>query len=236
MGDRTWWERRGARLSGAVVVLGVLLGACGGSDGGSVDAAASTAVDAPSAASAPVASQDSAGTTLPAGGTTTLPTPPTPASPTSPTSPGAFVGGTDPVSVGPGAFAYIHDVRVGAHEGFDRVVFEFDGPDVPGYDIGYDEFPLEGTGESVTEVEGDRALRVSLLSGTRVDLSGPSFEFTFDSDRIAGPGADRTVTEVAEIEDFEAVGVWAIGVHGKPGFVVSTLDSPARLVIDIAHG
>jgi hypothetical protein len=58
----------------------------------------------------------------------------------------------------------VTDVRVSAHDGFDRIVFELDGDEAAGYDIGYTrdgEATSQGSGEPI-EVAGEAALGIAL--------------------------------------------------------------------------
>ena len=104
----------------AAFVPALLLSACGDDD----DNTASATATAPATSAA---SQTAAPTvTAPSG---------TPA-PASPTASGAFQGSTTAVGVAPPAGlqqASLVEVRAAAHEGYDRLVFEFAGAQLPGY-------------------------------------------------------------------------------------------------------
>jgi hypothetical protein len=143
---------------------------------------------------------------------------------------------TTPVSVPapPIETAQLTAVRVGTHEGYVRVVFEFTG-ELPGYDIGYVDGPVreDGSGDEVA-VEGERVLSVRMTPASGVVLGGESFTRTYTGpDRIAGGGG--AVTEVVEVSDFESQMTWAIGTTGGQRFAVSDLSSPTRLVIDVVN-
>lgn len=130
--------------------------------------------------------------------------------------------------------AQLTDVTTGAHEGYDRVVFTFDG-DLPGYDVGYLDGPVleDGSGEPVA-IQGDRAISVRVTPASGVRLTGESFEQTYTGPRqVAGPGG--SVLEVVDAGDFEAQITWAIGVDGERPFKVSSLADPTRIVVDVAH-
>ena len=157
---------------------------------------------------------------------------------TSPSTPGGLDGAsTTPVSVPYPQIetAQLTDVTVGTHEGYDRVVFTFDG-ELPGYDIGYLDGPVtqDGSGDPV-EVGGTHAISVRMSPASGALLDGESFEMTYDGpDRIEGPG--NPVVEVVRAGDFEAQLTWAIGVDGEQPFKVSTLSAPTRIVVDVAAG
>ena len=45
----------------------------------------------------------------------------------------------------------------------------------------------------------------------------------------------QVVTEVVDVDDFEALVIWVIGLTEQAPLVVTELSDPARLVIDIEH-
>jgi len=151
-------------------------------------------------------------------------------------TPGGLEGaGVTPVSVPYPEIetAQLTDVTVGSHEGYDRVVFTFDG-ELPGYDIGYVDGPVteDGSGEPI-EVGGTHAISVRMSPASGALLTGETVEMTYDGpNRIEGPG--QTVVEVVRAGDFEAQLTWAIGVEGEQPFKVSTLTGPTRIVVDVA--
>ncbi|MEX2032169.1 MAG: hypothetical protein WEA81_04825, partial [Dehalococcoidia bacterium] len=71
--------------------------------------------------------------------------------------------------LGTGGFATQTDVRVGKHEAYDRIVFEFAEDVIPAYDIEYVTEPQFTCGQgSPVSVEGTVTLRVR-LSGARIN-------------------------------------------------------------------
>lgn len=159
--------------------------------------------------------------------------------PSGPASLGEF--GTDDVTAndfpyGGGEIAFLTGVRVAGHDGFDRVVLEFDGPDVPSYRVAYQEPPIrqDGSGEEVA-VAGTAFLEMRLTPASGVDLSGDDYTLTYEGpDRVTGDTA--VVTEVVRTGDFEANLAWVIGLHGASPFSVTVLEEPLRLVVDIKTG
>lgn len=145
--------------------------------------------------------------------------------------------GTDPVSATAqvSGTALITDVRVARHEGYDRVVFEFENG-LPGYQVGYVEGPItqDASGEPV-DVQGAAYLQVRMEPASIVDLSGEAPRQTYDGPMVVD-GDTPEVTEVVNAGDFEAVSTWVIGVT-DPGvaFRVQVLTSPARLVVDVQN-
>lgn len=123
------------------------------------------------------------------------------------------------------------DVRVGEHDGYDRVVFEFDNG-IPEYVLSEAEPPYtEDPSGLPMEVEGAAVLHLSLIGGTRWDTE---YDATYDGPLSFDPGFDKLV-HLVEAGDFEAVSSWYIGLSGASCVRVLALDGPDRLVIDIEH-
>lgn len=125
-------------------------------------------------------------------------------------------------------------VRTARHEGFDRVVFEFDGA-LPGYDVQYAQRPIteDGSGNEVA-VDGAFVVMVQMDPASTVRFTDSGYEELYTGpDRI--PGAGATVTEVVEVGDFEARSSWAVGLADEVDFAVSTLENPSRLVVDFVN-
>ena len=174
--------------------------------------------------------QTAAPTTAPAAGATTTATPST-------QSENEVV----PTDSGPrlsehskGAALIVTDVRIGRHDTFDRVVYEFGGKGVPGWKVRYvDRVATQGKGDDVP-VSGESILHV-IISGVAYPEPGGVKEYN-GPDPLVEPTA-RVVTEVHMLGTFEGDTQSAIGTRtDKPGFRVTVLDNPTRLVIDIASG
>ncbi len=134
--------------------------------------------------------------------------------------------------------AYLTDVQVARHEGYDRVVFTFNNH-VPGYQVGYIPKPVkaDGSGEDVA-VDGSYVVGVRMDPASGVDLTPTSdpkgYTETYTGPKRINAGTPE-VTEVVQTGDFEAVLNWAIGTREKVNFRVLTLDNPARLVVDLQN-
>jgi hypothetical protein len=142
---------------------------------------------------------------------------------------GAF-GCSFPVKgVGTVARAQITGVRIGVHDGYDRVVFEFDAG-IPEFSLDEATPPLlaDPSGNEL-DVEGQAFWRLVMQGGTRISPDGDE---TYD-----GPRDFRRdlpiLAELVEAGDFEAVSSWYIGLKHETCVRVLTLTSPSRLVIDI---
>ena len=123
------------------------------------------------------------------------------------------------------------DIRTGAHPCFERVVIELAGPgDVPGVRVEYVDDPVHlSPSDETVEIDGNATLVISVAAWM------PSME----GDGYAGPTdfSPTNVThirEVRQVENFEGMTAWAIGLDRERDFAVHLLESPARVVVDIA--
>ena len=123
------------------------------------------------------------------------------------------------------------DVRVGTHDGYDRVVFEFDNG-IPEYVLSAAEPPYtEDPSGLPIEVDGAAALHLAMIGGTRFDTE---YDETYSGPLEFAPGFPALVNLV-EAGDFEAVSSWFIGLADDACVRVLVLDGPDRLVVDIEH-
>jgi hypothetical protein len=125
----------------------------------------------------------------------------------------------------------IVDVRVGTHDDYDRVVFEFDSG-IPEFTVDQAEPPFteDGSGFPI-DVEGESFLVLVMRGGTKQTDTGES---SYDGPTDFDPGLTRLV-DLVEGGDFEAQGTWYLGLTGEACTRVFTLSEPDRLVIDIEH-
>ncbi len=124
----------------------------------------------------------------------------------------------------------LDDVRVGRHDGagFDRVVFDLTG--VPGHRVHrVREVTADGSGRPLT-LRGRSLLLVRLEPAVAHDDAGHP---TSAPRRLVR--SFPQLREVRRAGDFEGVVTYALGLRATTDFRVSTLTSPARLVIDVAH-
>ena len=121
-------------------------------------------------------------------------------------------------------------VRTAAHDGFDRIVFEFTDQS-PGYLVDYSDEPIRSCG-----------------SGDKVDLSGkarlkirfsPAKAHTDDGKPTVSFNDLKTgLTQIVELKrtcDFEAEVEWGVGIAEKKLYRVTELRDPSRIVIDVKH-
>jgi hypothetical protein len=129
------------------------------------------------------------------------------------------------------AFGNVTDLRIGRHDGFDRVVLEYDGPGTPGWDVRYvAEAASQGSGEPV-EIPGDGVLQVT--------VSGVGYPFDTGVEEYAGPRQlsvedTENVTEVVFDSTFEGTTVVFVGTGTEAPFRVYLLEGPPRIVIEVA--
>lgn len=209
-------------LGGTLAAAVLLLAACG------TDASPTSASEATTSSPSPEPSETSSQTPSesqsPSASSSAESPSPTPA----PDGP-PFPESTDPQTAEPSGEwdLQLVDVRVGEHDGFDRVVLELSGTATPGWGVAWsDEAVADGSGD-VVPLEGDRVLTIS-ASGTAMPEPG-SFEVPA---RIGPAGA---VAEVQVTGWFEGYSQVFAGVEGdERPFRVFTLTDPPRLVVDIA--
>lgn len=139
---------------------------------------------------------------------------------------GPFTGGT---TIGGENRSWLADVRAAENEGYDRVVFEFTG-DVPSYVVEYADPPFVAISGMEVPVEGAAFIQVRLEGTSAFNLD--EGEPVYEGPQRIDPGTD-VVTEVVNVEDFEAVVIWVIGVEEQQPMRVFTLEEPGRLVIDV---
>ena len=179
------------------------------------------------------ASPNASPTTSPPAPTTSSP-PPTSAPP--PTVPAGYSldGRTSPTfpNLG-GDLGGIGRVRVGHHEGYDRVVWEFPGSGRPTYQVHYVDTPLgDGSGDPVP-VRGEAFVEV-LITTVGVPAAGTPRPPDAPASALAG----TVIAEAMAIYGgFEGYGQAFIGVLGEQRPLrVTTLTNPTRLVVDVHNG
>jgi hypothetical protein len=129
------------------------------------------------------------------------------------------------------AVANIVDVRVGTHDGYDRVVFEFEqGTPELTLDRAEPPFTADGSGLPI-DVDGDSFLGLVMRGGTKQTDAGTS---SYDGPTDISPDFPALV-HLIEGGDFERQSTWYLGLTGESCVRVLLLDGPPRLVIDIEH-
>lgn len=149
---------------------------------------------------------------------------PSPRSSASPTLPAGFA--LSDFSGGAVASSNVSAVRVGQHDGYDRFVIEFAGG-VPTYTVTRQStatFTRTPKGDTVT-LQGSAGVLITVqMVSNWTSLTVPA------SFKPGYPG----LREALMVQNFEGVHQWALGIDGTPALRVFTLDSPSRLVVDVA--
>ena len=133
----------------------------------------------------------------------------------------------------PDAALTITDMRVGRHDGFDRVVYEFGGTGTPGWRSGIVATAnQQGSGDPLA-VSGQGILQVL--------IDGSSMPFMTGVEPYSGPNPlevenPGVVTEVRDAGVFEGTAQTLIGLTKRDvSYRVYTLSDPTRLVVDVAR-
>jgi hypothetical protein len=202
-----------------LLAVALLVAACGGDDDGDDAAAPSTTSAAPttSAPAEPTEGTDGGGDTEDDGD---------PAAP-------PFTANTEPDTedASDGALLSVTDIRIGRHDGFDRVVFEADGEGTPGWDVRYVESAQsQGSGADI-DVEGGAVLQVTINGVGYPDDTG--VEEYSGPDRLAVADTE-VVTEVVWDSTFEGTSVAFVGATEELPFRVYLLEDPVRVVLEVA--
>ncbi|MFH1330663.1 MAG: hypothetical protein ABIJ48_08465 [Actinomycetota bacterium] len=208
----------------ALALVATLFAAACGEDGGTTTTVpeASPTVPETTGTTAPT-------TTTASGGTTTTATTPSTTTITLP----AFPGDTDP-KTGTGGIGLLTGVRFGDHEDHVRVVFDFQEPSFPHWEIGYVPGEIHGMLDPGGGwVEGEAYLVARFTPAGTADLREAEPVVTYHGPRRIDVGLG-SVVQLLIIEDFEANLWWVIGLTGEKPFRVGTMTGPPRIYVDIA--
>lgn len=124
------------------------------------------------------------------------------------------------------------DIRLGTHDGYDRIVFEYDGgtPYLE-MDIARPPFVRDPSGLPL-EVSGSVVYRITLTGATKYDQQ--TGEQPYQGPTDFEPGYTQIV-EFVESGDFEATHSWYLGINSDACVRVFALADPSRIVIDVRH-
>ncbi|HEX8433926.1 AMIN-like domain-containing (lipo)protein [Archangium sp.] len=124
----------------------------------------------------------------------------------------------------------LREVRSARNEGFDRVVFQFDGDQVPGYHLEYIDKPVIkcGSGDP-TPIAGQGWLQVRMT---------PAQAHADGQVTVAERERNPKLPVLEELEltcDFEGEVTWVLGVKRPNKYRVMELKEPTRLVVDVQY-
>lgn len=138
----------------------------------------------------------------------------------------------DSIAAGDGPPVVLTDVRLGAHDGFDRVVFEVAGEGVAGWQVGYTQQPQEqGSGEQL-DVPGSAVLGITLTNMALPGDAPEGVEAWAGPDRQAIAGA-AVLDALVEDSLFEGRYTFFAGLDARRPFAVGLLNEPQRIVVDL---
>jgi hypothetical protein len=128
--------------------------------------------------------------------------------------------------------AQVVDVRLGSHDTYDRVTFEFSGQDtVPPYTI--------RTVTTVTEDGSGKTLSLQGTSYAELVFQHASGYDLYYQPTYKGPKdfvpKFQALAEVREAGDFERVLSWGFGLNDSSCWHVLELSNPVRLAVDFSH-
>jgi hypothetical protein len=167
----------------------------------------------------------------------------TPTQPASTTESGAepctFSGATDPAQGAAGSpTRLLTDVRVGVHDCFERVTFEFKprtgeaaGP--VAWKAAYQPGPVteDASGRTVPVKGG--AFLVVRFSAQGADLTKADAPDTYTGPTSMEAAGATRIQQVRRTGDFEGVLTWVIGVDKQRPFHVTAQEDPSRVVVDV---
>lgn len=228
-----------ARTAGTLGALALALSACAGEEPPAPNTSSRPTASAPTA-SAPAASarHEPSRTARPAGGlvpasdSVLVGDPPSLVAGPLSRLPGDWTVRTTDVPPAREGAATLRAVRTGAHDGFDRVVFAFDGDVLPAVHLEYVDRPSRacGSGEPV-RLEGEGWLAVHFEPARAHTEAG---EATLPERRETP--ALAALREWALTCDFEADVTVVLGLAAPAGYRTAVLHAPLRLVVDVRHG
>jgi hypothetical protein len=130
---------------------------------------------------------------------------------------------------------YLRTVRAAEQDGFDRLVFEFEGP-IPDFAFGHQrssKFYESDAGKERITIAGRGFLYLQLVSMIADERQLKSSEH-----RDFMPRGRLHLPSLLEIKDYgldEGYWEFLVGLASRKPFRVTELSNPARLVIDIQH-
>ena len=211
-----------ALFATSFALLALVLSAGCGDDG------AETA--GPPPAPAPGAAETTTTAVTETTGTETASSPPSPAAKACPRT----KGGEEDI------YTNLVAVRIGTHEDFDRITFEFREPDPnPGGKGGIPQYEIRTVGPPHYEDPSGRKLEVNGNVFARIVFHGAAgYDFdgepTYTGPRTIQAGFE-VLQEAVEAGDFEATMSWVLGMRQQACWEVREFHNPDRVAIDIPH-
>ncbi|WP_282781700.1 hypothetical protein [Nocardia sp. CC201C] len=146
---------------------------------------------------------------------------------------GIYWGSMDKSDSGWG-YAELTDIRSGRHECFDRLVLDLNHSPA-GYTVRYvDQVTADGSGQPVP-LRGGAFLSILVHAPAYDSEFRPTYSLPADRTCLVDVRGYRTFRQVAWAGSFEGQTTIGLGVRARLPFRVFTLESPGRVVIDVAH-
>ena len=121
-------------------------------------------------------------------------------------------------------------VRVGAHEGFDRVVVDLEGDGNPGWFVDYTSTPMQETVGQPLQVAGNFFLNIN--------VDGTVYPFELGKDNnvpVTMAGDTGNVIDVISAGTYEGRSQIVVGLRSELPYSVQVLENPTRVVVDIVQ-
>jgi hypothetical protein len=128
--------------------------------------------------------------------------------------------------------AQLVDIRVGSHDTYDRVTFEFTGQDtVPPFTIRSVTTVTEDASGKTLSLQGTSFAEIVFQHASGFDLDGNP---TYTGPNDFKPGF-TVLVEARAAGDFERVLSWGFGLNNSNCWTVLELSNPTRLAVDFQH-
>ncbi|MGY2084834.1 AMIN-like domain-containing (lipo)protein [Blastococcus sp. SYSU DS0539] len=142
-------------------------------------------------------------------------------------------GGTaDVAAEATGSPVVLTDVRLGAHDGFDRMVLELAGEGEAGYEIGYTEDPRSAGSGHPLGVPGDATLGIT-LSNLLYPGDAPEGVQPWDGEQRLEIAGTSVLEALVADTLYEGRYAFYAGLDQQRPFAVARLSDPQRIVIDV---
>jgi hypothetical protein len=129
--------------------------------------------------------------------------------------------------------ASLTNVRTGQHACFDRIVFDVAGK-APGYSVRYVSNVFQDGSGQLVPLRGGAKLELVVRSPAYDSAGRPTYR-PANNRELANVTGYRTFRQLAYAGTFEGQTTFGLGVRARLPFQVTSLTSPSRIVVDVAH-
>lgn len=135
--------------------------------------------------------------------------------------------------LGPSASAStwtLQDIRIVEHEYFDRIVFEFDGEEPPGYELEYLELPARLCNSGIrVRTQGQEQIQLTIHSARASTNNGATP--TQERYKLSLP----IMRELVRSCDQDGTLTFVVGTSSRKNFRLGELQNPARIMLDLRN-